>query len=119
MTSVQQVFNLTELHFSEVYFFQNWYNKETTSLHAIWSYNKCCDFSSAGSSLFLRRFSLMTFLSFLGPFLYFHKISRSLDIFNLFFIALVFHITIGHFQVVFTNTLIFSTIKCHTRHVYE
>ena len=105
MTSVQQVFNLTELHFSEVYFFQNWYNKETTSLHAIWSYNKCCDFSSAGSSLFLRRFSLMTFLSFLGPFLYFHKISRSLDIFNLFFFALVFHITQGHFQVVLINTL--------------
>ena len=62
-------------------------------LHAIWSCNECWDFPRAGSSLFLRRFSGLTFLRFLGPFFIFSEIFtkywRSL------FFALIFHIFSG------------------------
>ena len=44
------------------------------TLHAIWSYNERWDFPRAGSSLFLPRFSGLTFLRFLGPFFIFSEI---------------------------------------------
>ena len=44
------------------------------ALHAIWSYNERWDFPRAGSSLFLPRFSGLTFLRFLGPFFIFSEI---------------------------------------------
>ena len=43
-------------------------------IHAIWSYNERWDFPRAGSSLFLPRFSGLTFLRFLGPFFIFSEI---------------------------------------------
>ena len=46
-------------------------------LHAIWSYNERWDFPRAGSSLFLPRFSGLTFLRFLGPFFIFSEIFAS------------------------------------------
>ena len=62
-------------------------------IHAIWSYNERWDFPRAGSSLFLPRFSGLTFLRFLGPFFIFSEIFtmqwRSL------FFALIFHIFSG------------------------
>ena len=45
------------------------------ALHAIWPYNERWDFPRAGSSLFLPRFSGLTFLRFLGPFFNFLKFS--------------------------------------------
>ena len=48
-----------------------------SKLHAICSYNERWDFSNAGSSLFLPRFSLLTFLRFLGPFFIFSEIFTS------------------------------------------
>jgi len=50
---------------------------EETPLHAIWSYNERWDFPRAGSSLFLPRFSGLTFLRFLGPFFIFSEIFAS------------------------------------------
>ena len=47
------------------------------ALHAIWSYNERWDFPRAGSSLFLPRFSGLTFLRFLGPFFIFSEIFAS------------------------------------------
>ena len=44
------------------------------TLHAIWSYNERWDFLRAGSSLFLPRFSGLTFLRFLGLFFIFSEI---------------------------------------------
>jgi len=44
------------------------------ALHAIWPYNERWDFPRAGSSLFLPRFSGLTFLRFLGPFFIFSEI---------------------------------------------
>jgi hypothetical protein len=46
-------------------------------VHAIWSYNERWDFPTAGSSLFLPRFSLLTFLRFLGLFFIFSEIFKS------------------------------------------
>ena len=46
-------------------------------IHAIWSYNERWDFPRAGSSLFLPRFSGLTFLRFLGPFFIFSEIFAS------------------------------------------
>ena len=46
-------------------------------IHAIWSYNERWDFSRAGSSLFLPRFSGPTFFRFLGPFFKFSEIFAS------------------------------------------
>ena len=46
-------------------------------LHAIWSYNERWDFARAGSSLFLPRFSGLTFFRFLGPFFIFSEIFAS------------------------------------------
>ena len=46
-------------------------------LHAMWSYNERWDFPRAGSSLFLPRFSGLTFLRFLGPFFIFSEIFAS------------------------------------------
>ena len=43
-------------------------------VHAICSYNERWDFPNNGSSLFLSRFSLLTFLSFLGLFFIFSEI---------------------------------------------
>ena len=51
--------------------------KRWCDLHAIWSYNERWDFPRAGSSLFLPRFSGLTFLRFLGPFFIFSEIFAS------------------------------------------
>ena len=48
-----------------------------SDLHAIWSYNEHWDFPTAGSSLFLPWFSLLTFLRFLAPFFIFSEIFTS------------------------------------------
>ena len=53
------------------------YQFSTWKLHAIWSYNEHWDFPRAGSSLFLPRFSGLTFLRFLGPFFIFSEIFAS------------------------------------------
>ena len=73
-------------------------------VHAIWSYNQRWDFPRAGSSLFLPRFSVLTFLRFLGPFFIFSEIFTSGVLYFL-FCALIFHIfsSIIHF----TGYLIF------------
>ena len=49
----------------------------TETVHAIWSYKERWDFPRAGSSLFLPRFSGLTFLRFLGPFFIFSEIFAS------------------------------------------
>ena len=46
-------------------------------VHAIWSYNERWDFPRAGSSIFLPKFSGLTFLRFLGPFFIFSEIFAS------------------------------------------
>ena len=51
-------------------------NSAQVRIHAICSCNERWDFPTDGSSLFLPRFSLLTFLRFLGPFfIYFPKLS--------------------------------------------
>ena len=67
--------------------------KRALGIHAICSYNERWDFSRAGSSLFLPRFSGLTFLRFLGPFSIFSEIFSS-GVFYFFF-ALIFHIFSG------------------------
>ena len=47
---------------------------QVKGIHAIWSYNERWDFPRAGSSLFLPRFSGLTFLRFLRPFFIFSEI---------------------------------------------
>ena len=73
-------------------------------LHAIWSYNERWDFPRAGSSLFLPRFSGLTFLRFLGLFFIFSEIFTSGVLYFL-FCALISYIfsSIIHF----TGDLIF------------
>ena len=53
---------------------ENMYIIVALALHAIWSYKERWDFPRAGSSLFLPRFSGLTFLRFLGPFFIFSEI---------------------------------------------
>ena len=60
-------------------YFENVFDSKSGlgTVHAIWSYNERWDFPRAGSSLFLPRFSGLTFLRFLRPFFIFSEIFAS------------------------------------------
>ena len=56
---------------------RNFFVKSQSALHAVWSYNERWDFPRAGRSLFLPRFSGLTFFRFLGLFFIFSEIFAS------------------------------------------
>ena len=95
VANLLQVDTFHSEQFQPTHIWNPWSNETDANLedsactvHAIWSYNERWDFPRAGSSLFLPRFSGLTFLRFLGPFFIFFEFFTS-DVLLIFYFVCV------------------------------